>query len=111
MGATYSDGSMAQPAVPQETIELPACKENGGSKEGQGESMKPPSYFERVRESAARRWDQLESDPELAGPWHQLFSQVQSPRHVLSELLQNADDAGATEARVSVEDRAFHFEH
>lgn len=54
-----------------------------------------PAYFEVVRGSAARRWVQLEQDPILAGPWHQLFKQVQSPRHVVSERLQNADDAGA----------------
>jgi hypothetical protein len=70
-----------------------------------------PDYFERIRLQAARRWDQLEQDPELAAPWYQLFKQVQSPRHVLSELLQNADDAGATEASVRIEDNSFIFEH
>ena len=48
-----------------------------------------PAYFEDMRARAAGRWVQLEQDPELAGPWHQLFKQVQSPRHVVSELLQN----------------------
>ena len=62
--------------------------------------MQCPAYFEEIRRRSSSRWDQLESDPELAGPWHQLFKQVQSPRHVLSELLQNADDAGATETSV-----------
>ncbi len=71
----------------------------------------PPSYFEEIRRNAARRWEQLEGDPELAGPWHLLFKQVQSPRHVLSELLQNADDAGATEAYVTICDQRFVFEH
>lgn len=71
----------------------------------------PPSYFRPIEERASRRWDQLEGDPELAGPWHQLFKQVQSPRHILSELLQNADDAGASEARVSIENGRFVFEH
>src|SRR5258708_268835 len=70
-----------------------------------------PAYFEAIRRKAASRWDQLERDPELAGPWHQLFKQVQSPRHVLSELLQNADDAGASEALVRIEDQEFIFEH
>jgi hypothetical protein len=73
--------------------------------------MKPPAYFEQVRAKAARRWDQLEADPELAGPWHQLFEQIQVPRYVLSELLQNADDAGATEAAVRIEGDTFIFEH
>lgn len=71
----------------------------------------PPEYFWRIKERAARRWDQLEADPELAGPWHQLFKQVQSPRHILSELLQNADDAGASEAKVSIKNERFVFEH
>ena len=70
-----------------------------------------PGYFSSIRDGASKRWDQLEADPELAGPWHQLFKQVQSPRHILSELLQNADDAKATEARVSIEDERFVFEH
>ena len=70
-----------------------------------------PSYFQAIRSSAAQRWDQLEKDPDLAGPWHQLFKQVQSPRHVLSELLQNADDAGATEASANIHDSSFLFTH
>lgn len=71
----------------------------------------PPVYFGSIQERATKRWDQLDADPELAGPWHQLFKQVQSPRHILSELLQNADDAGASEARVSIEADRFVFEH
>ena len=70
-----------------------------------------PDYYQAIQERASKRWDQLEADPELAGPWHQLFKQVQSPRHVLSELLQNADDASATEANVSIENGRFVFEH
>ena len=52
----------------------------------------PPAYFEPIRQASAQRWNQLEGDPELAGPWLQLFKQVQNPRNVLSELLQNAVD-------------------
>lgn len=70
-----------------------------------------PPYFERIRSRASARWDQLEHDPELAGPWHQLFKQVQSPRHVVSELLQNADDAGATRAVVAIDGDEFVFSH
>lgn len=73
--------------------------------------MSAPAYFEPIRREAAARWDTLERDPVLAGPWHQLFKQVQSPRHVLSELLQNADDAGAAEASVHIEDNMFIFRH
>ncbi len=73
--------------------------------------MQPPEFFQVIRDNAARLWDKLDADPEIAAPWHQLFSQVQSPRHVLSELLQNADDAGATAAAVRVEDSRFVFTH
>ena len=77
----------------------------------QAEVVVAPEYFERIRSGASRRWNQLEADPELAGPWHQLFKQVQSPRHILSELLQNADDAGASQASVTIENDRFIFEH
>ncbi len=70
-----------------------------------------PAYFEPIRQRAADRWEQLENDSELAAPWRQLFKQVQSPRHIVSELLQNADDAGATEAIVRLEEDTFVFEH
>jgi hypothetical protein len=73
--------------------------------------MDRPSYFDPIQSRSYLRWEQLEHDPELAGPWHQLFKQVQSPRHVLSELLQNADDAGATCASVRVQDDEFIFSH
>ena len=73
--------------------------------------MSQPEYFETIRRRAADRWSQLEGDRDLAAPWHQLFKQVQSPRHVVSELLQNADDAGATEAAVTIEQDRFIFEH
>ena len=36
----------------------------------------PPGYFRSIQERATKRWDQLDADPELAGPWHQLFKQV-----------------------------------
>ena len=73
--------------------------------------MRQPEYFKRIRGDASKLWDQLERKPELAGPWHQLFMQVQSPRHVVSELLQNADDAGATEATVEINNGEFVFSH
>lgn len=73
--------------------------------------MQPPAFFETTRKAAAQRWSQLEADPDLAAPWHQLFRQVQSPRHVVSELLQNADDAGATAATVEIKDGDFVFSH
>lgn len=70
-----------------------------------------PAYFEPIRRRAAQRWDQLKHDREQRGLWLLLFAQVQSPRYVLSELLQNADDAGATEACVGIEDGYFVFSH
>lgn len=73
--------------------------------------MQSPPYFETIRKSAAQRWVQLEADVDLAAPWHQLFRQVQSPRHVVSELLQNADDAGATTATVKIASGEFLFSH
>lgn len=73
--------------------------------------MNRPSYFESIRREASKLWDHLEEDPVLAGPWHQLFKQVQSPRHVVSELLQNAEDARATEASVAIQDKEFVFTH
>lgn len=73
--------------------------------------LKPPHYFEKIREDTSRRWEKLEADPILAAPWYQLFKQVQSPRHVISELLQNADDAGASEASVDIIDGSLVFAH
>ena len=70
-----------------------------------------PAYFEPIRQEAAELWEQLESNPVLAAPWRQLFKQVQSPSHIVSELLQNADDAGAAEAIVKIENDTFIFEH
>ncbi|MEQ8853912.1 ATPase [Gimesia sp.] len=77
----------------------------------ESKSGSPPDYFYGIRDKARGRWEQLEADPELAAPWHQLFKQVQSPRHIVSELLQNADDAGATEADVKIVDGKFVFCH
>lgn len=73
--------------------------------------MEPPAYFESVRAESASIWETLESSPVLAGPWHRMFQQVQSPRHVLSELLQNADDSSATWASARVVGDTFIFQH
>jgi hypothetical protein len=70
-----------------------------------------PEYFNKIHQDAQKRWIQLERDPGLAGPWHQLFQQVQIPRQVISELLQNADDAGATSAVAKIVDNTFIFSH
>ncbi len=74
-------------------------------------SITPPEYFARVANDARSTWDLLHQRPDLAGAWKHLFRQVQNPRFVVSELLQNADDAGATEAKVILSKEEFIFEH
>jgi hypothetical protein len=74
-------------------------------------TRRPPKFFESIRRDSQRLWEKLEKDPVLAAPWHQMFRQIQSMDHVLSELLQNADDAKATWARARVEGNRFVFEH
>ncbi|MAT27030.1 MAG: hypothetical protein CMN31_19880 [Sandaracinus sp.] len=75
-------------------------------------ASKIPAHFEVIRSSAAALWAQLDANEELAAPWRQMFRQVtQTPAHVVSELLQNADDAGATWARVFIEKGVFVLEH
>ncbi len=69
-----------------------------------------PTYFDAVQSYAASEWDKLESSS-WGRAVHHLFSQVQSPQHVISELLQNADDAGATWARMRCHQDHFIFEH
>ena len=83
-------------------------KDHSGRGDG---AQAPPAYFERVRAEAAARCALLERDPVLAAPGQQLFKQIRNPRFVLSELLQNADDAGARSVRAWIADDAFHFEH
>jgi len=70
-----------------------------------------PRFFGEVREESRKRWNSIENDKELGGAWWLLFKQIQNPRYVLSELLQNADDCGATEAYAGVEDGCFVFRH
>jgi hypothetical protein len=72
---------------------------------------KAPMIFDKAYESAKDEWDTLEKRPSLAAPWKQLFEQVKSPRHVLSELLQNAEDANATEVTAYIKDDIFYFIH
>lgn len=70
-----------------------------------------PPYFFIIKNEAIQRWEQLEKFPDLAAPWHLLFSQIQNPRVVVSELLQNADDVGATWASISFKEGNFIFQH
>ncbi len=70
-----------------------------------------PAYFDKIQQHATDLWQTLESNREIAAAWWLLFKQVQSPRHIISELLQNADDAGSNEATVRIEDGFFVFKH
>ena len=71
----------------------------------------PPAYYARVAAKARATCQLLDDQPDLSGAWELLFEQIQNPRVVISELLQNADDAGATEARVTLSDAEFVFSH
>lgn len=72
--------------------------------------MNPPSYFDVVRAEAEHDWS-VWQNPRHGNPVRQLFKQVQSPKHVLSELLQNADDAGASSAEATLDCSTFTFHH
>ena len=72
--------------------------------------MHQPEYFERVQSEASKTWDKLR-DPNIAGLAHNQFKDVQSARHVISELLQNADDAKATNAKVEITNDELVFSH
>ena len=69
-----------------------------------------PAYFDEIRNEAIQDWLKLEQSS-WASAVQLLFSEVQSPQHVISELLQNADDADATWARVLIDGDYFVFEH
>lgn len=66
-----------------------------------------PNFYERVRRQAETNWTKHGSDR----AWHIVFKQIQHPRLVISELLQNADDAGAKNISVYIDNGAFIFEH
>lgn len=70
-----------------------------------------PAYFDRIADDARETCEILAAKPDIAGAWNLLFEQIQNPGFVISELLQNADDAGATQAEVSLDDREFVFSH
>ena len=71
----------------------------------------PPDYFASVLDEAKEMWDRWEEKRHEAAGALQMFKQLLSPRYVLSELLQNADDAGAKHVTVSIQDGCFCFEH
>ena len=71
-----------------------------------------PEYFDDIWARASEAWDIYDKRPDLAGPAKVLFRQVKaSPVLVLSELLQNADDAKANSAAAYINDGTLYFEH
>jgi hypothetical protein len=70
-----------------------------------------PAYYDNVAARARKLCSLLEQEPDLSGAWNLLFEQIQNPGFVISELLQNADDAGATHAEVSLNENEFIFSH
>ena len=92
------------------SLKKPQFEQNYGSWE-QALLATKPQYFDDIQSCSEELWDQIECVPELAGPWQQLFKQVQGLRHILSKLLHNADDAGVSESAVGVNDCVFEFEH
>lgn len=69
-----------------------------------------PVFFEQIREKAESVWEKF-SDPDVYGPIKTLFRQIQSTRFVISELLQNADDAGASAVNINLVENRFSFAH
>ena len=74
-------------------------------------AIQPPAYFAAVSGDATETWTLLRKRPDIKGAWNHLFRQIQNPRFVISELLQNADDAGATTAEVTLTQDEFIFAH
>jgi hypothetical protein len=74
-------------------------------------AIQPPAYFAAVSSDATETWTLLRKRPDIKGAWNHLFRQIQNPRFVISELLQNADDAGATVAEVTLTEDEFIFAH
>ena len=70
-----------------------------------------PSYFDKIQTISEDNWDYFDKNPNIAGPFWLLLEQLNSPRHVVSELLQNADDAEATEVSINIVDGVFQFTH
>jgi hypothetical protein len=70
-----------------------------------------PAHFDEAREYADGYWKHVQGHPDTISQTATLFAQVKSTDHVLSELLQNADDTGATEAVADVTSGVFEFTH
>lgn len=72
----------------------------------------PQEILTAVREEVEIRENRRAKDPEYAGLFRQQFDAVTARvEHVISELLQNADDAKATRVKIFLQDNAFVFQH
>jgi len=68
--------------------------------------------IQRIQEEVRGREQRQTEIPEYRNSVRQLFEQVAGKvEHVISELLQNADDAGAKNAKISFEKGVFTFQH
>jgi len=59
-----------------DTLQIPDAHDDESSSAEESraiddEIIAPPEYFYRIREEASKCWDQLDSNKQLAGPWHQ----------------------------------------
>ena len=72
----------------------------------------PPSYFEKVKRDAEYRWQARRANREHGELFRAKFEEVRrSPQHIISELLQNAEDVSATRAEVSTLGSELVFRH
>lgn len=73
---------------------------------------KVPSYFAGVRDRALKELNRRKESRQHHNLFKRAFDEVRkSPFHVISELLQNADDAGATTAQIDITDESLRFSH
>lgn len=66
--------------------------------------------FQKLYDKRARLFAQL-SDPAAVGIWKMVVDKYSDQAHFLYELLQNADDAGATDVRIYLNESGLEFIH
>lgn len=66
--------------------------------------------FEKLHDRRARLFSQL-NDPAAVGVWKMVVDKYSDQAHFLYELLQNADDAGATNVRILLSADVLYFIH
>lgn len=67
-------------------------------------------WFDKLREKRLKAWDVL-SDMEYVGAFDGLVNKYSDTAHFIFELLQNADDAGASDVEIRLERRRMTFAH